>query len=208
MEKARAIYDNTIMAERREKNYSGEEYMDRMEIGSSSVDWNFLTPGWERVMKYFCRRAILGHHRDLGIFHISQNLVNAFPSPRDISNPAASSKKVQIPRCWNGKFHGVRWSECYSSFIIFADMHFRIGRTESVGVGRALETQSEFQLTRRPELLTDEIRSNQSCKISNAKCASWFSVKIFSRRWIPVPFSSFKAGLFPKRSTTAHTQEA
>ena len=167
MEKARAIYDNKIMAERREKIYSGEEYMDQMEIGPSSVDWNFI--GRERILKYFCRRAIPGQHLD--ILHISQNIVNALASPWEMSNPAASSMKIQIPRCWNGKFHGVRWSECYSSFIIFADMHFRIGRTESVGVGRALETQSEFQLTRRPELLTDEIRSNQSCKISNAKCA-------------------------------------
>ena len=38
MEKVRVIYDNTIMAERRKKNYDGEEYMDGMEIGSSSVD--------------------------------------------------------------------------------------------------------------------------------------------------------------------------
>ena len=38
MKKARAVYDNTIMAERKEKFYSGEEYMHRMEIKSSSVD--------------------------------------------------------------------------------------------------------------------------------------------------------------------------
>ena len=38
MKKARAIYDNTIMTERREKIYSEEEYMDRMEIGLCEIE--------------------------------------------------------------------------------------------------------------------------------------------------------------------------
>ena len=206
MEKARAIYDNTIMAERREKIYSGEEYMDRMEIGSSSVDWNLLAIGRERILKYFCRRAFPGQHLD--ILHISQNIVNALASPWKMSNPAASSMKLQKPWWRNGKFHGIRRCECYSSIPTRVDKKIRTNRTEFVGIGCVLETHLKLQLTRRRELLTDSTRSNHSFKSSNPWCTSPLNVKTFSRRWIQLPFSSPKAFLSPKRSMTAHTLEA
>ena len=50
----------------------------------------------ERILKHLCRSAILGQHLD--ILHISQNRLNIFASPGEISNPAACSVKLQIRR--------------------------------------------------------------------------------------------------------------
>lgn len=176
--------------------------MNGVEIGPSSVHRNLLTQRPESILKRLRRSAILGQHLD--IFHIPQNCVNTFASPREISNSAACSMNLQI-RLWrNRKLLGIRGCECYSRLPTRVYMK-RTSWTKFIGVRFILETQLKLQLTRRRELLTDWTGSNQRRSVSNKLCTSWFSVKIFSRRWIPLPLSSLKAFLYPKRSRTAHT---
>lgn len=169
------------------------------------MHWNFPNQRPERILKHLCRSAILRQH--LNILHISQNFVNVFAGPREISNPATCSMKLQVLWWWNGKFHRIRGCECYSSLPILVD-YISLSRTEFVGVGYVLETQLRLQLARGGELLTVLTGSNQSCNVSKKKCTSRFSVITFSRRWIPLPFSSVKAFLYPKRWRTAHTLDA
>ena len=163
-----------------------------------------MTPGQERILKRLCRSAILRQHLD--ILHVSQNPVNAFASPREMSNPTTCSMKLEIRSRWNRKFHGIRSCECYGRLP--TRIHrMRTSRTKFVSVGYILEASSKPQLTRGAELLTST-GSNQSHNVSKKMFTSGVSVKTFSRRWIPLPFSSSKAVLYPKRSRTAHTLAA